>query len=177
MTAAKNIAFGPADPPRAPGRAAAARAKSCWTSSGSGASATATPMSSPADSSSASRSRGALAYEPQVLLLDEPFGALDVKIRGQVRRSFRDIQRRLKVTTILVTHDQEEAFEMADRIGVVERGRLVEVGRPEELYFAPGLAVCRHLRRGGDRPRRAVPRGAGGFRRARASGARRGAAR
>jgi sulfate transport system ATP-binding protein len=80
----------------------------------------------------------ALAYEPQVLLLDEPFGALDVKIRGQVRRSFRDIQRRLKVTTILVTHDQEEAFEMADRIGVVERGRLVEVGRPEELYSRPG---------------------------------------
>jgi ABC-type Fe3+/spermidine/putrescine transport system ATPase subunit/nucleotide-binding universal stress UspA family protein len=79
----------------------------------------------------------ALAYEPQVLLLDEPFGALDVKIRGQVRRSFRDIQRRLKVTTILVTHDQEEAFEMADRIGVVERGRLVEVGRPEELYSRP----------------------------------------
>ncbi len=80
----------------------------------------------------------ALAYEPQVLLLDEPFGALDVKIRGQIRRSFRDIQRRLKVTTILVTHDQEEAFEMADRIGVVERGRLVEVGRPEELYSRPG---------------------------------------
>ena len=79
----------------------------------------------------------ALAYEPKVLLLDEPFGALDVKIRGQVRRSFRDIQRRLKVTTILVTHDQEEAFEMADRIGVVERGRLVEVGRPEELYSRP----------------------------------------
>ena len=69
--------------------------------------------------------------------MDEPFGALDVKIRGQVRRSFRDIQRRLKVTTILVTHDQEEAFEMADRIGVVERGRLVEVGRPEELYSRP----------------------------------------
>jgi ABC-type Fe3+/spermidine/putrescine transport system ATPase subunit/nucleotide-binding universal stress UspA family protein len=80
----------------------------------------------------------ALAYEPKVLLLDEPFGALDVKIRGQVRHSFREIQRRLKVTTILVTHDQEEAFEMADHIGVVERGRLVEVGRAEELYSRPG---------------------------------------
>jgi sulfate transport system ATP-binding protein len=79
----------------------------------------------------------ALAYEPQVLLLDEPFGALDVKIRAQLRRSFREIQRRLKVTTILVTHDQEEAFEIADRIGVVERGRLIEVGNAEDLYYRP----------------------------------------
>jgi sulfate transport system ATP-binding protein len=80
----------------------------------------------------------ALAYEPQVLLLDEPFGALDVKIRSQVRRSFREIQQRLKVTTVLVTHDQDEAFEMADRIGVIERGRLIEVGKAEELYSRPG---------------------------------------
>jgi sulfate transport system ATP-binding protein len=80
----------------------------------------------------------ALAYEPKVLLLDEPFGALDVKIRAQLRRSFREIQQRLHVTTVLVTHDQEEAFEIADRIGVVERGRLIEVGKPEELYRAPG---------------------------------------
>jgi sulfate/thiosulfate transport system ATP-binding protein len=79
----------------------------------------------------------ALAYEPKVLLLDEPFGALDVKIRTQLRRSFREIQQRLGLTTILVTHDQEEAFEIADRIGLVERGRLIEVGRPEELYRSP----------------------------------------
>ena len=80
----------------------------------------------------------ALAYEPKVLLLDEPFGALDVKIRMQLRRSFREIQQRLRLTTVLVTHDQEEAFEIGDRIGVVERGRLIEVGRPEELYRTPG---------------------------------------
>ena len=79
----------------------------------------------------------ALAYEPGVLLLDEPFGALDVKIRGQIRRSLKEIQRQLKLTTILVTHDQEEAFELADRIGVVDRGRLVEVGAAEELYAHP----------------------------------------
>lgn len=79
----------------------------------------------------------ALAYEPRVLLLDEPFGALDVKIRGQLRRTLSETQRRLKVTTILVTHDQEEAFELGDRIGVIERGRLLEVGRPEELYRHP----------------------------------------
>lgn len=79
----------------------------------------------------------ALAYEPKVLLLDEPFGALDVKIRGQLRRSLRQIQRKLGVTTILVTHDQEEAFELADRIGVIDRGRLLEVGESEQLYFRP----------------------------------------
>ncbi len=79
----------------------------------------------------------ALAYEPSVLLLDEPFGALDVKIRALLRRSLKEIQDRLGVTTILVTHDQEEAFELGDRIGVIERGRLLEVGPPETLYHRP----------------------------------------
>jgi sulfate/thiosulfate transport system ATP-binding protein len=79
----------------------------------------------------------ALAYEPNVLLLDEPFGALDVKIRNQLRRSLKSIQKQLGVTTILVTHDQEEAFELADRIGVIERGHLLEVGPSEVLYSEP----------------------------------------
>ncbi len=79
----------------------------------------------------------ALAYQPAVLLLDEPFGTLDVKIRGQLRKSLKEIQRQLRVTTILVTHDQEEAFELADRLGVIDRGRLIEVGSPEELYHRP----------------------------------------
>lgn len=79
----------------------------------------------------------ALAYKPEVLLLDEPFGALDVKIRAQLRRSLKEIQRHLKVTTILVTHDQDEAFELADHVGVIERGHLIEVGTPEQLYHRP----------------------------------------
>lgn len=79
----------------------------------------------------------ALAYDPSVLLLDEPFGALDVQVRSQVRESFRELQRRLKMTTILVTHDQEEAFELGDRIGVLERGKLLEIGSPEKLYLRP----------------------------------------
>ena len=79
----------------------------------------------------------ALAYEPKVLLLDEPFGALDVKIRHQLRRSLRAIHDRLRITTVLVTHDQEEAFELADRVGLMDRGRLVEVGRAEDLYARP----------------------------------------
>jgi len=79
----------------------------------------------------------ALAHEPSILLLDEPFGALDVKIRTQLRRNLREIQQRLGVTTILVTHDQEEAFDLADRIGVLENGHLLEVGTPQELYRRP----------------------------------------
>jgi ABC-type Fe3+/spermidine/putrescine transport system ATPase subunit/nucleotide-binding universal stress UspA family protein len=79
----------------------------------------------------------ALAYRPEVLLLDEPFGALDVKIRAQLRESLKQIQRELRVTTILVTHDQEEAFELAHRIGLLDRGFLIEVGAPEELYHHP----------------------------------------
>jgi len=79
----------------------------------------------------------ALAYRPGVLLLDEPFGALDVKIRSQLRESLKAIQRSLAVTTILVTHDQEEAFELGTRIGVMDHGRLIEVGAPEALYERP----------------------------------------
>ncbi len=79
----------------------------------------------------------ALAYQPDVLLLDEPLGALDAKIRVELRRNLKTIQRKLGIATILVTHDQEEAFDLADRIGVMSFGRLLEVGTPEELYQKP----------------------------------------
>ncbi|HET6371664.1 MAG TPA: ATP-binding cassette domain-containing protein, partial [Candidatus Polarisedimenticolia bacterium] len=79
----------------------------------------------------------ALAHRPQVLLLDEPFGALDAKIRADLRRTVRAIQRELGVATIFVTHDQEEAFELADRLGVMHHGRLLEAGVPEDLYLRP----------------------------------------
>ncbi|HKT72467.1 MAG TPA: ABC transporter ATP-binding protein [Steroidobacteraceae bacterium] len=79
----------------------------------------------------------ALAHEPEVLLLDEPFGALDAKIREELRRTIRQVQRELGITTVLVTHDQEEAFALADRIGVMNLGRLLEVGDPHELYTRP----------------------------------------
>jgi sulfate transport system ATP-binding protein len=79
----------------------------------------------------------ALAHKPEVLLLDEPFGALDAKIREELRRTIRQVQRELGITTVLVTHDQEEAFAMADRIGVMNLGRLLEMGRPNELYTRP----------------------------------------
>ena len=88
----------------------------------------------------------ALAHEPAVLLLDEPFGALDAKIRVELRETVRAVQRRLGMTTILVTHDQEEAFALADRIGVMQMGRLLELGSPEELYRHPATRfVARFL--------------------------------
>ncbi|MBI3802243.1 MAG: universal stress protein [Nitrospirae bacterium] len=79
----------------------------------------------------------ALAYEPQVLLLDEPFGALDLKTRVQLRQSFKQIQRQLGVTTVLVTHDQTDAFELGDRIGIMDRGKLLALGAPTEVYKRP----------------------------------------
>lgn len=79
----------------------------------------------------------ALAHEPTVLLLDEPFGALDAKIRVELRDTIRQVQRRLGMSTLLVTHDQEEAFALGDRIGIMHNGRLLETGRPEQLYRFP----------------------------------------
>jgi sulfate/thiosulfate transport system ATP-binding protein len=79
----------------------------------------------------------ALAHKPEVLLLDEPFGALDAKIRLELRLALRTIQRELGLTTIFVTHDQEEAFELADRVAVLSQGRLLEAGDPNELYLRP----------------------------------------
>ncbi len=79
----------------------------------------------------------ALAHKPEVLLLDEPFGALDAKIREELRRTIRQVQRELGISTVLVTHDQEEAFALADRIGVMNLGRLLEIGKPQELYARP----------------------------------------
>jgi len=79
----------------------------------------------------------ALAHQPEVLLLDEPFGALDAKVRIELRRTVRDVQRELGISTVFVTHDQDEAFELADRMAVLSFGRLLEMGPPEELYLRP----------------------------------------
>jgi sulfate transport system ATP-binding protein len=79
----------------------------------------------------------ALAVEPSVLLLDEPFGALDAKVRAELREWLRRLHERVPVTTILVTHDQEEAMSVADRIVVMNEGRIEQVGHPRELYDQP----------------------------------------
>src|SRR4029450_12617975 len=79
----------------------------------------------------------ALAFEPQVLLLDEPLSALDAKIRVGVRHEIRSIQRRLGITTVYVTHDQEEALSLSDRVVVMSEGRMEQVGTPFEIYNFP----------------------------------------
>jgi sulfate transport system ATP-binding protein len=79
----------------------------------------------------------ALAVQPKVLLLDEPFGALDAKVRKELREWLRRLHDEVHVTTVFVTHDQEEAMEVADEIVVINDGRIEQVGSPDELYDAP----------------------------------------
>jgi putative spermidine/putrescine transport system ATP-binding protein len=79
----------------------------------------------------------ALAIEPRVLLLDEPLSALDAKVRVQLREEIRRIQSRLGITTIYVTHDQEEALSISDRVAVLSQGRIEQVGTPSEIYGSP----------------------------------------
>ena len=79
----------------------------------------------------------ALAVEPQVLLLDEPFGALDAQVRKELRAWLRRLHDQVHVTTVFVTHDQEEAMEVADSIVVMADGKVEQVGSPDELYEAP----------------------------------------
>jgi sulfate transport system ATP-binding protein len=79
----------------------------------------------------------ALAIEPEVLLLDEPFGALDAKVRRELRDWLRRLHDEVHVTTVFVTHDQEEALEVADEIVVINDGRIEQIGSPDELYDQP----------------------------------------
>jgi putative spermidine/putrescine transport system ATP-binding protein len=82
----------------------------------------------------------ALAIEPHVLLLDEPLSALDAKVRLQLREQIRTLQQRLGTTTLFVTHDQEEALSMADRVGVMRAGQLEQIAAPDVLYTRPATA-------------------------------------
>jgi sulfate transport system ATP-binding protein len=79
----------------------------------------------------------ALAVEPKVLLLDEPFGALDAKVRKELRRWLRQLHDEIHVTTLFVTHDQEEALEVSDRVAILRDGKIEQIGTPEEIYDHP----------------------------------------
>jgi putative spermidine/putrescine transport system ATP-binding protein len=101
----------------------------------------------------------ALVTEPRVLLLDEPFSALDESLRGEMRALVRALQRRLKITTVFVTHDQAEAASLADRVALLLDGRLEQLGAPRDFYTAPrtpraarffGWAVIEGERQGGE---------------------------
>ncbi|MGC2192598.1 MAG: sulfate ABC transporter ATP-binding protein [Candidatus Dormiibacterota bacterium] len=79
----------------------------------------------------------ALAVRPRLLLLDEPFGALDATVRKELRAWLRSLHDRVQITTVLVTHDQDEAMEVADRLAIIDQGRMVQEGSPAELYEEP----------------------------------------
>ncbi len=95
----------------------------------------------PSELSGGERQRVALArslvLEPDILLLDEPLSALDPNLRKQVRAELKSLQRRVGITFLFVTHDQEEALSMSDRMAVMNRGRLEQVGTPEDIYLRP----------------------------------------
>ena len=82
----------------------------------------------------------ALAIEPSVLLLDEPFGALDAKVRKELRRWLRRLHDEMQLTSVFVTHDQEEALELADRVAVMSAGKIEQVGTPDDVYHRPETA-------------------------------------
>src|SRR5262249_37437856 len=82
----------------------------------------------------------ALVFEPDALLLDEPLGALDRKLREQSQAEIKDIQRRVAISILFVTHDQDEAMSMSDQIAVMADGQIVQIGTPSELYQHPNTA-------------------------------------
>ena len=98
----------------------------------------------------------ALAVEPKVLLLDEPFGALDANVRKELRQWLRRLHDEVHVTTIFVTHDQEEAMEVAEQIVVMNEGRVEQTGEPNDLYEHPADRVRDELHRARQPARRAV---------------------
>ena len=85
----------------------------------------------------------ALAIEPRMLLLDEPFGALDAKVRKELRQGLRDIHDATGLTTVFVTHDQEEAMELADMVVVMSMGRIEQIGRPADIRARPATSFVR----------------------------------
>ena len=125
-----------------------ARRASCWNWSACPSRATSIRRNCPAGSSSASRWRARSPPRRRLLLLDEPLSALDARVRVRLRDEIKSLQRRLGVTTIMVTHDQEEALAMADRIVVMSQGRVEQVGTPAETYGQSGIRLrCRLCRR------------------------------
>jgi sulfate transport system ATP-binding protein len=86
-----------------------------------------------------------LAVEPRVLLLDEPFGALDARVRKDLRRWLRDLHDQIHLTSVFVTHDQEEALEVSDRVVVMNHGRIEQVGTPDEIYEQPASPFVTHF--------------------------------
>ena len=137
LTVAGNVAFGLKQDGLPQGRDRGARRRDARP----GPAARASPSRKPDQLSGGQRQRVALARslakQPKVLLLDEPLAALDRKLREETRFELKELQRRLGTTFVIVTHDQDEAMTVADRIAVMNRGRLAQVGTPIEVYEQP----------------------------------------
>ena len=137
LTIAENVAYGLVNRAHGARRARGAREGAARARRACPTAARSFPRSSPAASSSASRIARAIATSPGLLLLDEPLSALDARVRVRLRGEIRGLQQRLGITTILVTHDQEEALSMADRIVVMNQGAIDQIGTPAEVYRDP----------------------------------------
>jgi spermidine/putrescine transport system ATP-binding protein len=106
----------------------------------------------------------ALVKHPQVLLLDEPLGALDLKLRKELQLQLKAVQRQVGITFVYVTHDQEEAFSMSDRVAVMHEGVLEQVGTPEEVYRRPATTFVADFVGASNRTEAVVEDGLGGGR-------------
>ena len=151
MTVLENVAFGLRVRPRSRRPSREARSAGARSSCSTSCSSRGLEKRYPAQLSGGQRQRvalaRALAIEPRVLLLDEPFGALDAKVRRELRRWLREIHDQTGHTTVFVTHDQEEALELADRVVVMSKGRIEQVGTPDEVYDSAELALRLRLHR------------------------------
>ncbi len=153
MTVAANIGYGLRIRGVAPdrGRSAASASWSTWCAW------PAWRTSAPAELSGGQRQRVALAravaVRPRVLLLDEPLAALDAKLKESLRDELAELLRRLHITAVHVTHDQQEALAIADRLAVMRAGRIVQVGRGEDLYRAPSASLRGRVPGPGQPPR------------------------
>jgi len=137
LTVQENIEFGSSgDAWRTPGAGCGRR--SPWFSFRQGEALSLGDLGRRAAEGGAGRS---LVLEPEVLLLDEPLAALDPALRKQMRGELKDLQRRVGITFLFVTHDQEEALTLSDRIAVMRQGRIEQIGTPEEIYLRPGTGL------------------------------------
>ena len=157
MTVAENVAYGLRVKGVPRREREAARSRTCCAGAPARTSASASRSSSPAASASASRSPARSSTGREVLLLDEPLGALDLKLRQEMQIELKSIQQDLGITFVYVTHDQDEALTMSDRMAVFNDGRIEQVGAPAEVYERPRERVRRRLRRHLERARARRP--------------------
>ena len=147
MTVAQNIAFGLDVMRRALAPVASARSASASTSCSTSSSCPASASAIPSQLSGGQRQRvalaRALARNPRILLLDEPFGALDAKVRRELRGALRAIHDELGLTSIFVTHDHEEAFTLADRVALLNQGHVEQFAAPAEIRKDPASEFVR----------------------------------